>query len=169
MKIRMMILSIFLILCFISACSQKKVGLENEAVELYEKKFQGKSENWEVTLHLKEYQTEHLFEEEDIFRFERLKGVDDSIGFNFEMIYGDPIKYTVTPMNKTILTQNQKEYQVKYDQLRIIKEVCFDQFTIKVIWNHGAEEPEEESFIFKDHENPLCEHVDRIAPREDVK
>lgn len=168
MNRRLMMFSIILILCIIGACSQNENGLEDEAVELYEKEFQDKSENWEVTLHLKEYQIEHLFTEENTFRFERLKGVDDSIGFNFEMIYGDPIKYTVTPLNKTIFTQNQKEYQVKLDQQRIIEEVCFGQFTLKVIWNHGTEEPVEENFVFMDHENPICEHVNRIAPRGDI-
>lgn len=133
------VLPIIIILFLISACSLKELGLEveeieseNEEVELYEKKFQDKSENWEVTLHLKEYQTEHVFTEENTFRFNRLKGVDDSIGFNFEMIYGDPIKYTVTPLNKTIFYQNQDVYQVKLDQQRIIEEVCFDQFTLKM-------------------------------------
>lgn len=166
-------LPFIIILLVISACSLKELGpevgemeSENEEVELYEKKFQDKSENWEVRLHLKEYQTEHIFTEENIFRFNRLKGIDDSIGFNFEMIYGDPIKYTVTPLNKTIFSQNQDEYQVKLDQQRIIEEVCFDQFTLKIIWNRGAEEPQEESYIFQDHENPMCENIDRIAPED---
>lgn len=161
MKKRMMMLSIF-ILSFISACSSNKVGLEDEAIELYEKQFQDTSENWEVTLHLKEFQIEHLVMEEDIFRFRRLQEIDESIGFQFEMIYGDPIKYSVL-MDKTFLSQNQKEYQVKFDQLNIIEEVCFGQFTLNIYWNHGVNESKEESFVFKDHENPMCEYVDRIA------
>lgn len=84
------------------------------------------------------------------------------------MIYGDPIKYTITLLEKEILNRGEDELKFTEVQKRIIEEVCFDQFTLKILWNDDEGKPQEESFVFKDHQNPMCENVDRIAPKDDV-
>lgn len=146
-------------LFFISACSQKENELEDEDVRFYEKEFQHKSEHWVVKLHLIELPVDRLFMEESTFSIKYLKEFDEIMSFNYKMIYGDPVKYTVMPFEKTILTRDQDVFKVKKDQQRLIEEVCFNQFTLKILWNDDGGKQQEESFVFKDNQNPLCEHV----------
>lgn len=160
-------LPLILILCFISACNQS----ENEEVSLYEKEFVEASENWEVTLHLRElsktwspYKDDEPPYEQIDLTMKYLKEIDEGEAFHYKLNYGEPVALSAEP-NSKITLQNQAEYTVTTFQQRIIEEVCFGTLTLVLYWEDPQGESQEESFVYQDNQNPQCQNIILMAPR----
>lgn len=166
MKKRIM-LNLMLILCFVSACSRSA----DENVSLYDETFVQQSDNWEVSLHLKElsgtwssYKGNQIPYEEDTLVIKYLKDIDEGLEFSFKWNYGDPVRMEVLP-GYTITLKNQTEFVETLFQQKMIEEVCFGTLTLEIYWENDEGETHEESFVFKDHQNPQCQHIVIMAPR----
>lgn len=175
------VLPLIIILFFISACSLKELGLkdeerkpEDEKVGLYDKEFIDQSENWEVKLHLRElsetwssYRRNQAPYEEDTLTIKYLKEIDEGLGFQYDWIYGDPMRGGIGAGYRITL-QNQAEFIDTAFQQRMIEEVCFGTLTLKIHWEDQEGESQEESFVFQDDQNPQCEHIVIMAPRSNL-
>lgn len=164
------LLPLILILCLISACIQS----DKEEVGLYDETLIQQSENWEVKLHLKElsetwspYRRNQVPYEVDTLTIKYLKEIGEGLGFRYDWIYGVPMRGGMLS-GYTITLQNQAEFVDTKFQQKMIEEVCFGTLTLEIHWEDPEGESQEESFVFKDNQNPQCEHIVLMAPRSDL-
>lgn len=158
MKSRFMLLSLIFILCFISACSQKEVELENEEVILYESYFGDRTEDWEYIFSLGKE-----FNGEITLRMRYLKDIDEELEYYYETSYGDPTETNfgdpiTEAFDNPVLTRDNIEFtETIYDQ-RIIEEACFGQLEFKFTWRVDGGKWQELISVYKDDDNPQCKN-----------
>src|SRR5690625_2955391 len=104
-------LLLILIMGILSACNQP----EPDDVGLYEEEFQDQSENWEVTLDLKELSetwkpSDDTPYEEVSLTIKYHQEIEENLKFHYEVHYGNPVRLTMGAVDELTLSKSQTEY-----------------------------------------------------------